>query len=38
MMKHEVKEIPFLEGSLLGIKDDNGQVWLSVRKSGVFQK
>lgn len=33
MMKYEVKEIPFLEGSLLGIKDDNGQVWLSVRKS-----
>lgn len=32
-MKQEIKEIPFNGSTLLGIKDENGQVWLSVRKS-----
>lgn len=32
-MKTEVKEIPFNGSALLGIKDQSGQVWLSVRKS-----
>lgn len=31
-MKQEVKEIPFLEGTLLGVRDENGQVWLAVKK------
>lgn len=32
-MEQEIKEIPFNGNTLLGIKDENGQVWLSVRKS-----
>lgn len=32
-MKTEVKEIPFNESTLLGIKDESGQVWLAVKKS-----
>lgn len=32
-MKTEVKEIPFNGSTLLGIRDENGQVWLSVRKA-----
>lgn len=31
-MKTEVKEIEFYGGTLLGVKDENGQVWLAVRK------
>ena len=31
-MKHEVKEIPFNGSTLLGIKDENGQIWLAIRK------
>lgn len=31
-MKTEVKEIPFNGSTLLGIKDQSGQVWLAVRK------
>lgn len=31
-MNQEVKEIPFNGGTLLGIKDVNGQVWLAIRK------
>lgn len=33
IMKHEVKEIPFAEGSLLGIRTEDGKVWLGVRKA-----
>lgn len=29
----EVKEIPFNESTLLGIKDESGQVWLAVKKA-----
>lgn len=32
-MKTEVKEIPFAEGSLLGIRTKDGKVWLGVRKA-----
>lgn len=32
-MKTEVKEIPFNGSTLLGIKDQSGQVWLGVKKS-----
>lgn len=32
IMKHEVKEIPFNGSTLLGIKDENGQIWLAIRK------
>lgn len=32
-MKTEIKEIPFNGSTLLGIRDENGQVWLGVRKS-----
>lgn len=31
-MKTEVKEIPFNGSTLLGVKDENGQVWLAVKK------
>lgn len=31
-MKTEVKEIEFYGGTLLGVKDENGHVWLAVRK------
>lgn len=31
-MKTEVKEIPFNGDTLLGIKDEHGQVWLAIRK------
>lgn len=31
-MKTEVKEIPFNGNTLLGVKDENGQVWLAVKK------
>lgn len=30
---NEVKEIPFNGNTLLGIKDENGQVWLAVKKA-----
>lgn len=33
IMKHEVKEVPFAEGSLLGIRTEDGKVWLGVRKA-----
>ena len=32
-MKTEVKEIPFNGSTLLGIRDENGQVWLAVKKA-----
>lgn len=32
-MKKEVKEIPFAEGSLLGIRTEDGKIWLGVRKA-----
>lgn len=32
-MKQEVKEIPFNGSILLGIRDENGQVWLAVKKA-----
>lgn len=32
-MKTEVKEIGFYGNTLLGIKDENGQVWLAVKKA-----
>lgn len=32
-MKTEVKEIPFNGSTLLGIKDENGKVWLAVKKA-----
>lgn len=32
-MRTEVKEIPFNGSTLLGIKDQNGQVWLAIRKT-----
>ena len=32
-MKTEIKEIPFNGSTLLGIRDENGQVWLCIRKS-----
>lgn len=32
-MKTEVKEIPFNGNTLLGIKDESGQVWLAVKKA-----
>lgn len=32
-MRTEVKEIPFNDSTLLGIKDQNGQVWLAIRKT-----
>lgn len=32
-MKTEVKEIPFNGSALLGIRDENGQVWLAVKKA-----
>lgn len=31
-MKTEVKEIPFKGSTLLGIKDESGQLWLAVKK------
>lgn len=31
-MKTEIKEIPFNGSTLLGIRDENGQVWLAVKK------
>lgn len=30
--KYEVKEIPFNGNTLLGVKDEAGQVWLAIRK------
>lgn len=32
-MKTEVKEIPFGEGTLLGVRTPDGKVWLAVRKA-----
>ena len=32
-MKQEVKEIPFNGSTLLGIRDEKGQVWLAVKKA-----
>ena len=32
-MKTEVKEIPFEEGTLLGVRTPDGKVWLAVRKA-----
>lgn len=32
-MKTEVKEIPFNGSTLLGIRDESGQVWLAVKKA-----
>ena len=32
-MKTEVKEIPFNDGSLLGIRTPDGKVWLAVKKA-----
>lgn len=34
-MKTEVKEIPFNGDTLLGVKDEQGQVWLAVKKSCI---
>lgn len=32
-MRTEIKEIPFNGDTLLGVKDENGQVWLAVKKA-----
>lgn len=32
-MKTEIKEIPFNEGSLLGVRTPDGKVWLAVKKA-----
>lgn len=32
-MKTEVKEIKFYDDTLLGVKDESGQIWLAVRKT-----
>lgn len=32
-MKTEVKEIPFNGSALLGIRDEDGQIWLAVKKA-----
>ena len=32
-MKTEVKEIPFNGSTLLGIKDERGEIWLAVKKA-----
>lgn len=32
-MEVETKEIPFYDDTLLGVKDENGKVWLAVRKA-----
>jgi len=32
-MKTEIKEIPFNNGKLLGVKTEDGRVWLSIRNS-----
>jgi dsDNA-binding SOS-regulon protein len=32
-MKTEVKEIPFDDSTLLGVRDESGQVWLAVKKA-----
>jgi len=32
-MKQEVREIPFGESALLGIRTSDGKVWLAVRKA-----
>lgn len=29
---NEVREIPFNDNTLLGIRDETGQVWLAIRK------
>lgn len=34
-MKMEVKEIPFNDDTLLGVKDENGKIWLAVKKSCI---
>lgn len=34
-MKMEVKEIPFNGDTLLGVKDENGNIWLAVKKSCI---
>ncbi len=34
-MKTEVKNIPFDNGELLGVKTEDGKLWLAVRKAGV---
>lgn len=31
----EVKEIPFNDDTLLGVKDENGKIWLAVKKSCI---
>lgn len=32
-MKEEIREIPFDSNTLLGLKDENGEVWLAVKKA-----
>lgn len=32
-MEREIREIPFNGSTLLGIRDENGQVWLAVKKA-----
>lgn len=32
-MEVETKEIPFYDDTLLGVKDEDGKVWLAVRKA-----
>ena len=32
-MKNEMKEIPFAEGTLLGVRTPDGEVWLAVKKA-----
>ena len=32
-MKTEIKEIPFDEGTLLGVRTPDGKVWLAVKKA-----
>ena len=34
-MKTEVKEIPFNESTLLGVRTPDGKVWLAVRKASI---
>ena len=32
-MEHQIKEIPFYNDTLLGIKDNEGKVWLAIKKT-----
>lgn len=32
-MREEMKEVPFNGSTLLGVRDESGQVWLAVKKA-----